>query len=137
MKQNLEESYKWFAIVAKEGDKDAAAKRDEIAKALSPEQLKRAEETTALWQPKQLDAAANSVVVPAAWQDAPAANIDMKRAVQNIQAILNKNGYEAGKPDGMMGQKTKDAIMAFQKDNALAPTGTVDEPLVEALLARK
>ncbi|AMS44236.1 MULTISPECIES: SEL1-like repeat protein [Aminobacter] len=137
MKQNLEESYKWFAIVAKEGDKDAAAKRDEIAKALSPEQLKRAEETTALWQPKQLDAAANSVVVPAAWQDAPAANIDMKRAVQNIQAILNKNGYEAGKPDGMLGQKTKDAIMAFQKDNALAPTGTVDEPLVEALLARK
>jgi len=137
MKQNLEESYKWFAIVAKEGDKDAAAKRDEIAKALSPEQLKRAEETTSLWQPKPLDAAANSVDVPPAWQDAPAANIDMKRAVQNIQAILNKNGYEAGKPDGMMGQKTKDAIMAFQKDNALAPTGTVDEPLVEALLARK
>ena len=137
MKQNLEESYKWFAIVAKQGDKDAAAKRDEIAKALSPEQLKRAEETTSLWQPKPLDAAANSVDVPSAWQDAPAANIDMKRAVQNIQAILNKNGYEAGKPDGMMGQKTKDAIMAFQKDNALAPTGTVDEPLVEALLARK
>ncbi|MBT1155835.1 SEL1-like repeat protein [Aminobacter anthyllidis] len=137
MKQNLEESYKWFAIVAKQGDKDAAAKRDEIAKALKPDQLKRAEETTALWQPKPLDPAANSVDVPAAWADAPAANIDMKRAVQNIQAILNKNGYEAGKPDGMMGQKTKDAIMAFQKDNALAPTGTVDEPLVEALLARK
>ncbi len=137
MKQNLEESYKWFAIVAKEGDKDAAAKRDEIAKALKPDQLKRAEETTALWQPKPLDPASNSVEVPAAWEDAPAANIDMKRAVQNIQAILNKNGYEAGKPDGMMGQKTKDAIMAFQKDNALAPTGTVDEPLVEALLARK
>ncbi|CAN7623244.1 peptidoglycan-binding protein [Aminobacter sp. LjRoot7] len=137
MKQNLEESYKWLAIVARQGDKDAAAKRDEIAKALKPEQLKRAEETTVLWQPKPLDAAANSVDVPAAWQDAPAANIDMKRAVQNIQAILNKNGYEAGKPDGMMGQKTKDAIMAFQKDNALAPTGNVDEPLVEALLARK
>ncbi|GAA2825228.1 localization factor PodJL [Aminobacter aminovorans] len=137
MKQNLEESYKWFAIVAKQGDKDAAAKRDEIAKALKPEQLKRAEETTALWQPKPLDPAANAVEVPAAWQDAPAANVDMKRAVQNIQAILNRNGYEAGKPDGMMGQKTKDAIMAFQKDNALAPTGNVDEPLVEALLARK
>ncbi|MBB6468957.1 localization factor PodJL [Aminobacter lissarensis] len=137
MKQNLEESYKWFAVVAREGDKDAAAKRDEIAKALKPDQLKRAEETTALWQPKPLDPAANSVDVPAAWADAPAANIDMKRAVQNIQAILNKNGYEAGKPDGMMGQKTKDAIMAFQKDNALAPTGNVDEPLVEALLALK
>lgn len=137
MKQNLEESYKWFAVVAKQGDNDAAAKRDEIAKALNPEQLKRAKETTALWQPKPLDPASNSVEVPAAWEDAPAANIDMKKAVHNIQAILNKNGYEAGKPDGMMGQKTKDAIMAFQKDNALAPTGNVDAPLVEALLARK
>ncbi|PWK64128.1 SEL1-like repeat protein [Aminobacter sp. AP02] len=136
MKQNLEESYKWFALVAKQGDNDAASKRDEIAKALNPEQLKRAKETTALWQPKALDPASNSVDVPAAWQDAPA-KVDMKRAVQNIQAILSKNGYEVGKPDGMMGQKTKDAIAAFQKDNAMAPTGEVDGPLVEALLARK
>lgn len=136
MKQNLEESYKWFAIVAKGGDKDAAAKRDEIAKALNPEQLKRAEETTALWQAKTLDPASNAVDIPAAWQDAPAA-VDMKKAIHNVQAILNKNGYEAGQPDGMMGQKTKDAIAAFQKDNALKPTGEIDGPLVEALLARK
>lgn len=136
MKQNLEESYKWFAIVAKQGDKDAAAKRDEIAKALNPEQLKRAKETTALWQPKTLDPVSNSIDVPAAWQDAPVA-VDMKKAVHNVQAILNKNGYEAGKPDGMMGQKTKDAIAAFQKDNAMNPTGEIDGPLVEALLARK
>ena len=136
MKQNLEESYKWFALVAKQGDNDAAAKRDEIAKALSQGQLKRAQETTALWQPKALDPASNSVAVPAAWQDAPA-KVDMKKAVQNIQAILSKNGYEVGKPDGMMGQKTKDAIAAFQKDNAMTPTGEVDGPLVEALLARK
>lgn len=137
MKQNLEESYKWFALVAKQGDNDAASKRDEIAKALSPDQLKRAKETTALWQPKALDPASNSVAVPEAWQDAPAAKVDMKKAVQNIQSILGKSGYEVGKPDGVMGQKTKDAIAAFQKDNAMAPTGEVDGPLVEALLARK
>ncbi|GAA4129046.1 peptidoglycan-binding protein [Aminobacter aganoensis] len=136
MKQDLEASYKWFAIVARQGDKDAAAKRDEIAKALKPEQLKRAEETTALWQAKTLDPASNAVDIPAAWQDAPAA-VDMKKAIHNVQAILNKNGYEAGQPDGMMGQKTKDAIAAFQKDNAMKPTGEIDGPLVEALLARK
>lgn len=137
MAQNLEESYKWFALVAKQGDGDAATKRDEIAKALSPAQLKRAKETTELWQAKAVDPASNSVDVPAAWQDAPAAGIDMKKAIHNVQAILNKNGYEAGKPDGMMGQKTKEAIAAFQKDNALQPTGEIDAPLVEALLARK
>ncbi len=32
--QNLEEAYKWFAIAAKTGDTDAAAKRDEVAEAM-------------------------------------------------------------------------------------------------------
>ncbi|TIW38242.1 MAG: peptidoglycan-binding protein, partial [Mesorhizobium sp.] len=60
-----------------------------------------------------------------------------KTVVQNMQRILNKNGYEAGNADGVMGQKTKDAIMAFQTDNDLQATGAVDEKLVKALLARK
>ena len=61
----------------------------------------------------------------------------MKKAVKNIQLILNKNGYEAGGADGVMGQKTKDAIMAFQTDNKMTATGLVDEKLIKALLARK
>ncbi len=139
MPQNLEESYKWFALVAKTGDKDAAAKRDEIAKALRPEQLERARATTELWKAKPLDQVANSVDIPPAWEDAPAttASIDMKKAVQNIQRILNKNGYDAGGTDGVMGDKTKKAIMAFQTDNGLGATGEVDDKLVKALLARK
>ncbi|WP_027039531.1 peptidoglycan-binding protein [Mesorhizobium ciceri] len=140
MKQNLEESYKWFALVAKTGDKDAAAKRDEIANALRPEQLERARAATKLWKAKPLDAAANSADIPESWQDgAPqtTASIDMKKAVQNIQRILNKNGYDAGGADGKMGQKTKTAIMAFQTDNKMPATGEVDEKLVKALLARK
>lgn len=139
MQQNLEESYKWFALVAKSGDKDAAAKRDEIAKALRPEQLERAKQATDLWKPKPLDQAANSVDVPSAWQDAPTttASLDMKKAVQNIQRILHKNGYDAGGTDGLMGDRTKKAIMAFQTDNGLPATGSVDEQLVKALLARK
>jgi localization factor PodJL len=139
MPQNLEESYKWFALVAKGGDKDAAAKRDEIAKALHPEQLERARATVELWKPKPLDQAANSVDIPDAWQDTPTttASIDMKKAVQNIQRILNKNGYDAGGTDGVMGGRTKSAIMAFQTDNGMQATGEVDENLVKALLARK
>lgn len=139
MPQNLEESYKWFALVAKSGDKDAAAKRDEIAKALRPEQLERAKQATDLWKPKPLDEAANSIEIPSAWQDAPTttASFDMKKAVQNIQRILAKNGYDAGGTDGVMGDRTKKAIMAFQSDNGLPATGSVDEPLVKALLAKK
>ena len=61
----------------------------------------------------------------------------MKKAVHNFQAILNKNDYETGEPDGRMGQKTKYAIAAFQKDNAMKPTGEIDRPFFEELLARK
>lgn len=139
MQQNLEESYKWFALVAKSGDKDAAAKRDEIAKALRPEQLERAKQVTDLWKPKPLDTEANSIDMPSAWQDAPTtiAGIDMKKAVQNIQRILAKNGYDSGGTDGVMGDRTKKAIMAFQSDNGLEANGSVDEKLVKALLAKK
>jgi|GEM_PF-154779 len=140
MKQNLEESYKWFALVAKTGDKDAAAKRDEIANALRPEQLERARAATELWKAKPLNAATNSADVPESWQDSTpqtTASIDMKKAVKNIQLILNKNGYDAGSADGVMGGKTKTAIMAFQTDNKMKPTGEIDAPLVKALLAHK
>ena len=133
MPQSLEESYKWFALVAKTGDKDAAAKRDEIAKALRPEQLERARAATELWKPKpRRRRRPTRVEIPESWQesDDKTASIDMKKAVQNIQLILNKNGYDAGGADGVMGGKTKAAIVAFQKDNGMEPTGEVDEKLV-------
>ena len=61
----------------------------------------------------------------------------MKKAIENVQAALNKNGYEAGNPDGVMGGKTKAAVVQFQKDNGMSPTGEIDEALVRTLLARK
>lgn len=139
MPQNLEESYKWFALVAKTGDRDAAAKRDEIANSLRPEQLDRAKAATELWKAKAADEAANVVDVPDAWRESTekTASVDMKKAVQTIQLILNKNGYDAGSADGVMGQKTKNAIIAFQKDNNLPADGAVTEKLVQELLARK
>ncbi|MGD9915546.1 MAG: peptidoglycan-binding protein, partial [Rhizobiaceae bacterium] len=135
--QSLEESYKWFALVAKTGDRDAAAKRDEVANALRPEQLTRARAATEMWKPAPVNAAANSVDIPDAWRESAGttAGIDMKKAIQNIQALLNKNGYDAGGADGKMGAKTKAAIAAYQKDNGMEPTGEVDEALVRKLLA--
>ena len=137
--QNLEESYKWFALVAKSGDKDAAQKRDEVANALRPEQLQRARASAELWKPKELDLESNDIAIPDAWRESPAktASIDMKQAVRNIQLILNKNGYDAGSADGVMGAKTTEAITRFQKDNGMQPTGKVTEELVRALLAKK
>ncbi|TKT74235.1 peptidoglycan-binding protein [Aquamicrobium sp. LC103] len=139
MQQDLEEAYKWFDLVARTGDKDAAEKRDEIARTLNPDQLEKSKAAAELWQPKEIDAQANTVEVPDGWREdgTTTSSIDMKQAVKNIQTILNKNGYDAGATDGVMGQKTKNAISAFQKDSGMAATGEVDEPLVRALLARR
>jgi localization factor PodJL len=145
--QNLQEAYKWFALVAKAGDKDAADKRDEVARALRPEQLETARAAAELWRAKTLDAEANAVEIPESWGESQETTasidkgadkaVDMRTAVRNIQQILNKNGYDAGAADGLMGQRTKTAIAAFQRDNGMKATGEVDETLVRTLLDRR
>ncbi|WP_026622003.1 localization factor PodJL [Ensifer sp. WSM1721] len=136
--QSLEESYKWFAIAARDGDKDAAEKRDEVAKALKPEQLSSAKAKADAWKAQPLDAKANTVDVPDAWVGPPTktASVDMSKAVRNIQAILNNNGFDAGKPDGQMGKKTVAAIKAFQESVGQEPTGEITDGLVRELLKR-
>jgi len=141
--QSLEESYKWFALAANAGDRDAAQKRDEVAKAMAPDQLERARAATELWKPKPLNPDANALNVPEEWRVTPAAtgsvttgSIDMEKAIRNVQLILNKSGYDAGGSDGKIGAKTRDAIMAFQKDNGLKPTGNIDRDLVRSLLQK-
>lgn len=137
MPVSLEESYKWFALAANSGDKDSAQKRDQIEAVLTPIQRERAEGAVTLWKAKPLNEAANSLDVPADWSEnarvteAPA---DMKKAVRNIQLILQKNGYDVGGADGIMGSRTRNAIAAIQKANGQNPTGEVDQKLVQLLL---
>jgi localization factor PodJL len=89
-----------------------------------------------LWKARPVDTAANIVDIPDAWKESPetTAGIDMKQAVRNIQLILNKNGYDAGVADGVMGDRTRSAIAAYQKAKGMEPTGEVNEALVTALL---
>ncbi|RUM26554.1 hemagglutinin [Rhizobium vallis] len=135
---DLEESYKWFAIAAKAGDKDAAQKRDEVANAMKPDQLERARAKADLWKPEPLDHRTNAIDIPDEWAGtgAKTATVDMKKAIRNIQAILNNNGFDAGVPDGEMGAKTVAAIKSFQKTVGQEPDGKVTDATVKALLER-
>jgi localization factor PodJL len=136
--QSLEESYKWFAIAARDGDKDAAEKRDEIAKAMKADELSSAQAKVDGWKVQPVDAKANTVEVPDAWvgPSTKTASVDMTKAVRNIQAILNNNGFDAGPADGQMGKKTIAAIKAFQKSIGQEPTGEITDALVRELLKR-
>jgi localization factor PodJL len=137
MRQDLVAAYKWLAIVAESGDADAAAKRDEIAALLSEDDLDRAKKTVELWRPKPIEEQANAVSIPVEWgEDAQTtASVNVEEAIRQVQELLNEKGYDAGKPDGVIGARTISAISAFQKDNEMQPTGRIDERLVRALLA--
>ncbi len=139
VKQDLQESYKWFAIAAKSGDKDAAQKRDEVANAMKPADLESARAKVDLWKVQQVDPKANGTDIPDEWTTGKGVNtasIDMKKAIRNIQAILNKNGFDAGAPDGAMGDKTVAALKSFQKSVGLPADGRVTDQVVKELLAR-
>jgi len=133
---DLVEAYKWFDIVARTGDADAAAKRDEIAKTMSAEDLAQAQGKAKLWAAREGNPMANVVSIPPEWTPSQeiTASVDMKKAISNVQLILGKIGFDAGPADGVMGEKTRSAIRAFQKQNGMAETGEIDEPLVRALL---
>ncbi len=136
--RDLVQSYKWFAVAANDGDKDAATKRDEVFSALRPEQAEAARAAVAAWKPQPLNQAANAVEVPAEWAgtDTTTASVDMTKAIRNIQAILNNNNFNAGVADGVMGSKTVSAIKAFQASIGVTPDGEITDALVKELLAR-
>lgn len=142
--QDLEASYRWFGIVGAAGDKDALSKRDTIAKSLSPEAIARLDAEVTAFTPRETVVAANSVDIPQEWRTteneaavASSAPVDMQRAVRNVQAILGHLGYDAGAPDGLVGDKTRSAVRAFQKENGLAETGSIDTDLIRELLKRQ
>jgi localization factor PodJL len=136
--QDLVQSYKWFGIAAKDGDVDAAQKRDEVGKVLSAEQLTKAKAEVDGWKPAATDDKANATILPDAWagKAQKTNSVDMKKAITYIQAMLNKNGFDVGRPDGVMGAKTVAAIKQFQSSVGQQPTGDINDALVKELIAR-
>jgi hypothetical protein len=55
--------------------------------------------------------------------------------IRKAQAALNQQGFNVGDPDGKLGKRTKDALIAFQKQRGFRTTGKVDHATLDALLA--
>jgi peptidoglycan hydrolase-like protein with peptidoglycan-binding domain len=53
-----------------------------------------------------------------------------------VQKLLAENGYDPGPADGLLGEKTIEAISAFQDRAGLPKTGQIDTDLVAALRKR-
>ena len=58
---------------------------------------------------------------------------ESNETVEEIQTLLYLYGYNAGKVDGVLGLRTRNAIEKFQKDNGLEPTRFADKATWEKL----
>jgi localization factor PodJL len=73
MESNLAEAYKWFALAARDGDKESAAKRDDVGGRLDPQTLAAAKLAAQAWTPLEQPEAATQAAVPAGGWDNVAA----------------------------------------------------------------
>jgi hypothetical protein len=55
--------------------------------------------------------------------------------VRMIQKYLNKEGYDIGNIDGLLGAKTNGAILAYQAEKDLPTNGKITEELVARILS--
>lgn len=55
--------------------------------------------------------------------------------IRKIQLALNQQGFDVGHADGKLGQHTKAALIAFQKQRGFHTTGKVDRETLHALVA--
>ena len=58
------------------------------------------------------------------------------REVVEIQSALLVRGFPPGPVDGIVGEKTRAAIAAYQRSHELEVTGYIDQPLKHSLLQR-
>jgi len=134
VEQDLEQSYKWFSLAALNHDQDAAKARDDIARSLSAEAIKRINADVAGWKATPLDLAANFAPI-GTWstQFDPGKPIETQDVVAKVQSALNRLGYDIGSPDGVAGPKTADAIKAFERDTGMSEVGQINPRLLAVL----
>jgi peptidoglycan hydrolase-like protein with peptidoglycan-binding domain len=53
--------------------------------------------------------------------------------LREVQNLLRSAGYDPGKPDGLMGPKTKTAIVSFEATQGIEPSAQPNLELLEAL----
>jgi lytic murein transglycosylase len=72
--------------------------------------------------------------VQTAW---PTDDAGLSRAERReLQRLLIAKGYDVGEPDGAVGQKTRDAIKAIERQIGMQPTGRPGQKVLNALRGR-
>jgi localization factor PodJL len=133
--KDLSEAYKWFAIAARGGDTDAATKRDSLTNSLRPEQISAARGAAEIWTPSKLEPDANTPSILPEWktESAGQAALGERGLIARTQQLLARRGFDPGPADGLMGDRTREAIRLFEKQSGMPAHGEVTAELLKRL----
>jgi localization factor PodJL len=117
--RDLAQAYKWFTIAANSGDGEARASATDLEAKLSAAQLALAEAQAKAFAPAGATSARQTLAYGP--------------SVVAAQKILGRLGYYKGRPDGANTRDLKLAVTAYQRDQGLAATGSLDPATVSRL----
>ena len=126
--QNPAEAYKWYLIAARAGDAESRTSAQRLKSQLSPEAQAAAERSAAGFQAQgpQLGATQLAQATVTAGGSAD---------VTTAQRGLSRLGYYQGPYDGVNSPALSLAIAAYQRDQGMASTGTLDGTVIQRLSA--
>ncbi|GAB4520156.1 MAG: hypothetical protein Tsb0010_04470 [Parvularculaceae bacterium] len=138
--QDWAQAYAWYMIAARNGDRDAAARADGIARRMTDSQTAAARALLEDWAPEPLDAIANGAAPPVAPRpgagELAAPDTAPSDEIALVQALLARLGFDPGSRDGYMGPRTERAVREYERNAGLPETGRVTPTLVESLQSR-
>jgi localization factor PodJL len=113
--RNPAEAYKWYVIAGRAGDAKARSRAAVLRAQLTAEAQQTADRSAEAFRPQTQSTASLSTA-------APAANANLGLA----QGVLSQLGYYQGPRDGVASPALRMAIAAYQRDQGLPASGTVD-----------
>ncbi|ATC31447.1 Localization factor PodJS [Caulobacter vibrioides] len=114
--QNPAEAYKWYVIAGRAGDSTARGRATALRTQLTAEAQQTADRSALAFRPQTQVQASLPSTAPAA------ANANLGLA----QRVLSQLGYYQGPRDGVSSPALRMAIAAYQRDQGLPATGSVD-----------
>ena len=150
VERSLPDAWMWYSAAARQGDAAAAEQARQLAAWLPAADLARARQKLAAFTPTPPIRNANVVVIDRAdWRGGNAARVQQasvkqgadqplsgKALVMEVQRLLKQIGYDVGPVDGVMGNRTANAIRLFQLQSRLPVNGKPDMALLERLRAQ-
>ncbi len=136
VRKNFVEAYRWFSLAARQGDLDAAQRRDVLEKKMKKGDLLLAANMLQAWKPIAVDVKANEVGLRGVHVTSTMSHAHQtvqRSRVLTTQILLRKLGYKLQDADGVLNELTVAAIKKFEKEKGLPITGKVTPDLIKIL----